>query len=111
MENETPDPKPAPPEQPSSEGLDETICYASLFHPSESDRGFLMWIHERLQHVHCDPDLADYMHKLRAIIAATPADQKTVSAGQGQNSLSELQMELSQHNAELSGGMNVFRYC
>jgi hypothetical protein len=72
-------------------GVGRCDLFSSLFHPDDSDRGFLMWIHERLQHVHCDPDLADYMHRLRAIIADMPADRKTVSKGQGKNSLAALQ--------------------
>lgn len=39
-----------------------------------NDREFLMWIHERLEHVHGEDRLVDYMHKLRAIIASTPVD-------------------------------------
>jgi hypothetical protein len=76
----------------------DAACYASVFHPSESDRGFLMWVHERLEHVHGESCLRDYMHKLRAIIADMPAGQNTVSVGQGKNSLEALQEELSQHN-------------
>jgi hypothetical protein len=44
---------------------------------ADSDRGFLMWIHERLEHVHGENHLLDYMHQLRAIIAEIPADRKT----------------------------------
>ncbi len=57
-----------------------------------------MWVHERLEHVHGESRLRDYMHKLRAIIADMPADQNTVSVGQGKNSLEALQEELSLHN-------------
>lgn len=32
------------------------------------DREFLIWIHERLEHVHGEDPSFDYMHKLRAII-------------------------------------------
>lgn len=39
------------------------------------DQEFLMWLHERLEHVHREPAQADYMHKLRAIIEATPEDK------------------------------------
>lgn len=35
------------------------------------DRDFLIWIHRRLEG-HGEVDLLDYMHKLRAIIRATP---------------------------------------
>jgi len=57
-----------------------------------SDREFLMWIHERLEHVHGDSGLLDYMHKLRAIIAATSAEQN--SASSGTNSLEQLKKML-----------------
>lgn len=53
-----------------------------------------MWIHERLEHVHGESCLMDYMHKLRAIIAEMPADRKTVSVGQGKNSLETLQQSI-----------------
>lgn len=45
------------------------------------DREHLIWIHERLVHVHSESPLHDYMHKLRAIIAATPAEQETPTVG------------------------------
>ena len=32
------------------------------------DRDFLMWIHERLEHVHKEDPCIDYMRKLRSII-------------------------------------------
>ena len=60
-----------------------------------------MWIHERLEHVHGESHLMDYMHKLRAIIAEMPADRKTVSVGQGKNSLETLQQSIVE-NAELT---------
>lgn len=40
------------------------------------DREFLMWVHARLQEKGDDP-LLDFMHKIRAIIWATPAEQET----------------------------------
>ena len=55
-----------------------------------NDRDFLCWIHERLEHVHGEKHLVDYMHKLRSIIAATPPERTTPNAGQGKNSLEEL---------------------
>ena len=58
-----------------------------------SDREFLMWLHARLTEVHGENELMDYMHKLRAIIAATPADRKTVVGGVS-NSLDELRENL-----------------
>jgi hypothetical protein len=54
------------------------------------DRDFLIWIHARLEHVHGESHLVDYMHKLRAIIAATPPDQVSPNTGQGKNSLPAL---------------------
>lgn len=41
------------------------------------DREFLTWIHKRLEKVHGESPNVDYMHKLRAIIRATPLDQET----------------------------------
>lgn len=35
------------------------------------DKEFLKWLHARLEHVHGENPLVDYMHKLRAIIHAT----------------------------------------
>jgi hypothetical protein len=54
------------------------------------DRDYLMWLHERLEHVHDESPLVDYMHKLRCIIAATPPDRETPNDGRGQNSLDKL---------------------
>lgn len=41
------------------------------------DKEFLIWLHERLEHVHGEKPTFDYMHKLRAIIKATDEDQIT----------------------------------
>jgi len=90
--------KPENAEQPSGEGLSSSALFSSLFHPGDSDRGFLMWIHERLEHVHGENHLMDYMHKLRAIIADLPADRKTVSVGQGKNSLEALQESILEND-------------
>ena len=54
------------------------------------DRDFLIWIHERLEHVHKESPLVDYMHKLRAVISAIPPEQETPSDGRGTNGLSSL---------------------
>ena len=56
------------------------------------DRAFLKWIHERLEHVHHESPLMDYMHKLRAIIAATDPEKETLNTGMS-NSLAELERE------------------
>lgn len=53
------------------------------------DRDFLIWIHERLEHVHGEDPLVDYMHKLRAIIRSTPPEQLTPNMCTG-NSLGAL---------------------
>jgi len=58
------------------------------------DRIFLTWIHGRLENVHGENPLTDYMHKLRAIILAIPADQETVNTGQSQNSLADIWKEI-----------------
>jgi hypothetical protein len=42
-----------------------------------SDRDFLVWLHDRLMHVHQEPPNADYMHKLRAIIEKMPVEIAT----------------------------------
>lgn len=57
------------------------------------DREFLMWIHERLEHVHGESKLVDYMHKLRAVIKATDPGQNTPSTST-HNSLEALKEEL-----------------
>lgn len=54
-----------------------------------NDRCFLMWLHERLEKVHGEDACYDYMHKLRAIIKATPEDRYTPNMGTG-NGLNEL---------------------
>lgn len=46
-----------------------------------NDREFLMWIHERLEHVHGENAYVDYMHKLRAIIQHTSEDQRSLNVG------------------------------
>jgi len=42
-----------------------------------TDKDFLIWIHNRLEFVHGELHHADYMHKLRTIIDATPEDKIT----------------------------------
>ena len=54
-----------------------------------NDREFLCWLHERLEHVHGENPLMDYMHKLRAIIQATPEDKCTPNISRA-NGLTEL---------------------
>lgn len=59
------------------------------------DREFLCWMHQRLVSVHHESEFVDYMHKFRAIIAATPADQETPSNGRGGDSLEDLRARLA----------------
>jgi hypothetical protein len=78
--------KPKSAEQTHDEGLSPSV----LFSPENSDMGFLMWIHERLEHVHGESPNLDYMHKLRAIIADMNPAQATPSRGQGKNGIKQL---------------------
>lgn len=55
-----------------------------------NDRAFLLWIHERLAHVHGESELLGYMHKLRCIIAAIPEGQNTPNDGRGGNGYDDL---------------------
>lgn len=57
------------------------------------DRDFLIWIHERLEHVHGENPHKDYMHKLRKIIKVVDKDQDTPNAGLD-NSMEDLKKEL-----------------
>ena len=59
------------------------------------DRDFLMWLHERLEHVHGESPVVDYMYKLRAIIQATDPEKTTPNIGM-HNSLAALKKELGQ---------------
>jgi hypothetical protein len=61
------------------------------------DQEFLMWIHARLTEVHGESPLVDYMHKLRAIIEATPPDRYTPNVGHG-NSLDDLRKKMAESN-------------
>lgn len=63
------------------------------------DREFLMWLHERLEHVHGEEPTVDYMHKLRAVIKATPTEQLTPNCGTG-NSLDELRDKMANNQGE-----------
>jgi hypothetical protein len=56
------------------------------------DRDFLIWIHERLEHVHGENPLLGYMHTLRRVIAKMPADKS--SDGPSFNGLEELKKHL-----------------
>ena len=58
-----------------------------------NDRAFLIWLHQRLVKQHRENECVDYMHKLRAIIIATPADQVTPTCGTG-NSIRDIEDRL-----------------
>lgn len=58
-----------------------------------TDQEFLIWIHERLEFVHDENPLIDYMHKLRAVISATPKNQITPNM-LSFNSLEELKKHM-----------------
>ena len=45
------------------------------------DKEFLQWIHNRMAWVHGENPSVDYMHKLRAVIAATDESIETPNAG------------------------------
>lgn len=64
-----------------------------------NDRDFLIWIHERLEHVHGESPIVDYMHKLRAIIKATPANQRTPNMATG-NKLADILPALANDQAQ-----------
>ena len=53
------------------------------------DREFLIWLHERLEHVHGENPLIDYMHRLRKLIWSISPD-KDISQWKDTNSLQEL---------------------
>jgi hypothetical protein len=53
------------------------------------DKDFLIWVHERLTEVHKESPVVNYMHKLRAIIKATPPDRETPNICTG-NSLKDI---------------------
>lgn len=42
-----------------------------------NDREFLIWLHERLTNIHGESECMDYMHRLRAIIANIPENQRS----------------------------------
>lgn len=45
-----------------------------------TDREFLMWLHEHLEKVHGESPLVDYMRRLRQIVFATSAADKSTWA-------------------------------
>jgi len=58
-----------------------------------TDRNFLIWIHQRLEHIHGESPLYDYMHKLRAIIRNTPKNKETSNI-LSENTLEEMVKKL-----------------
>lgn len=45
-----------------------------------TDKAFLMWLHERLVHVHKENPLFDYMCKLRGIIQTTSFSSESTNS-------------------------------
>lgn len=43
------------------------------------DKDFLKWIYVRLQNVHGESPLLDYMRKLRCVIKSIPKDQESAN--------------------------------
>lgn len=43
----------------------------------ETDREFLIWLHQRLVKVHGERPFVGYMHRLRDIIHFTPPDRRS----------------------------------
>lgn len=66
----------------------------------ETDREILLWFHQRLVHQHKESYLFDYMHRLRWIIAATPA--RKTSRGQKAKKTCNSAKELKRHIKNLS---------
>jgi len=60
-----------------------------------TDQRFLLWLHSRLQHKHGEDPRIDFMHRLRAIIASTSADQDTPNDGRGKQSEGALMKKLN----------------
>ena len=55
-----------------------------------TDQQFLMWIHERLAHVHKEDEQMDYMHKLRAIIVDMNSKKTTPNIARCDSSAAKL---------------------
>lgn len=47
------------------------------------DREFLIWLHERLEYIHGESPLVDYMRKLRGIIMSVQPDQESAPVAFG----------------------------
>ena len=59
-----------------------------------NDRDFLIWLHERLVNIHGENDCYGFMHRLRNIIANTPAAQKSPAVVS--NSLTDLKKHINE---------------
>lgn len=57
-----------------------------------TDREVLIFLHERLEHVYGESPLFDYMHRLRAIILATPKNERV--EGPILNNMEDLRREI-----------------
>lgn len=67
-----------------------------------TDREVLIWIHQRLVLGHGESDIVDYMHKLRAVIAGLPADQRSPQTCT--NSMAQLLRELPEMDKRRAEG-------
>lgn len=46
-----------------------------------NDQAFLAWLHERLEYRYHENPCMDYMHRLRAIVLATPPERHSGTHG------------------------------
>lgn len=61
----------------------------------ETDREVLIWFHDRLVNLYKESELFDFMHRLRHIIAATPASSVHRSTrGESLNCMDDLRRYL-----------------
>lgn len=63
-----------------------------------SDQQFLAWLHDRLEVVHGEHPLSDYMHRFRAIILSLPPDHHAESVAC--NSAKRLHELINERQAE-----------
>lgn len=55
-----------------------------MVHMADADRKFLAWIRDRMEFVHGDDPLVDYMHKLKALATPTCEAWCGVRCGSGE---------------------------
>ena len=54
------------------------------------DRDYLIWLHERMEHVYKEDRCLDFMRKLRCIISEYPAGKNTPNDTRGLDSMEML---------------------